>query len=212
LDYDICSRDVTGTQGSAQRKTFLKSLLDLDEKSELARKLDINEYVPCTPDYASAYLNKPGVKAALHVKDYILWSDCSDPVFKEYNRTDSRKTSTAPIYNFLIDHPHDLNILVYSGDDDAVCATIGTQKWIWNLGYEAPHIMWSEYLHDNQLGGYYTTWDKTNLTFLTVHNAGHEVSFQLCVVDIYLSHVADFLFCFVIGASISASCSFGYVE
>jgi len=38
-------------------------------------------------------------------------------------------------YNYLIDGNFGLNILVYSGDDDDVCATIGTQSWIWRLGY-----------------------------------------------------------------------------
>jgi hypothetical protein len=26
-----------------------------------------------------------------------------------------------------------LKILVYSGDDDSICSTIGTQMWIWDL-------------------------------------------------------------------------------
>ena len=38
-------------------------------------------------------------------------------------------------YKYLIDGGFGLNILVYSGDDDDVCATIGTQSWIWRLGY-----------------------------------------------------------------------------
>lgn len=92
-----------------------------------------------------------------------------------YNKTDSRAVSTAPIYNFLIDNPHQMNILVYSGDDDSVCGTIGTQKWIWNLGYGTPSVMWAEYLHGSQLAGYFTTWESNNFTFLTIHNAGHEV-------------------------------------
>jgi hypothetical protein len=63
-----------------------------------------------------------------------------------------------PIYNYLIDGDYGLNILVFSGmcmacllvvfhlghekfssfagDDDDVCATVGTQDWIWGLGYE----------------------------------------------------------------------------
>lgn len=43
------------------------------------------------------------------------------------------------------------------------------------MGYGAPKTLWAEYLYDSQLAGYYTTWHKTNFTFLTVHNAGHEV-------------------------------------
>ena len=33
-------------------------------------------------------------------------------------------------YKYLIDGGYGLKILVYSGDDDAVCATIGTQAWV----------------------------------------------------------------------------------
>lgn len=40
------------------------------------------------------------------------------------------KISTAPIYNFLIDGGYNLDILIFSGDDDAVCSTLGTQKWV----------------------------------------------------------------------------------
>ena len=25
-------------------------------------------------------------------------------------------------------------VLVYSGDDDSICATLGTQQWIWDMG------------------------------------------------------------------------------
>ena len=44
--------------------------------------------------------------------------------------------SMTPIYNYLIDGKYGLNLLVYSGDDDDVCATVGTQSWIWDLGYD----------------------------------------------------------------------------
>lgn len=43
---------------------------------------------------------------------------------------DGQSISTAPIYNYLIDGHHGLDILVYSGDDDAVCSTLGSQKWV----------------------------------------------------------------------------------
>jgi hypothetical protein len=32
-----------------------------------------------------------------------------------------------PIYSYLIDGDYGLDILVFSGDDDAVCATVGVQ-------------------------------------------------------------------------------------
>lgn len=93
----------------------------------------VEGYEPCADDYLVSYLNTPAVKAALHVKDDITWVDCSRTI--RYNQLDGAKSMT-PIYNYLIDGNFGLNILVYSGDDDDVCATIGTQSWIWGLGYK----------------------------------------------------------------------------
>jgi hypothetical protein len=33
-------------------------------------------------------------------------------------------------YNLLLDGDYGLQILVFSGDDDSVCATVGTQRWM----------------------------------------------------------------------------------
>ena len=44
-------------------------------------------------------------------------------------------TSMVPVYQYLIDGGFGLDILVYSGDDDSVCGTVGTQSWIWDMGY-----------------------------------------------------------------------------
>ena len=80
-----------------------------------------------------------------------------------------------PYYNYLIDGGFKLNILVYSGDDDSVCGTIGTQDWIFNLGYKVAGRDWQEYTVNQQTGGYITKWKNTKLAFATVHGAGHEV-------------------------------------
>jgi len=112
------------------------------------------------------------VKQALHVKLDIKWASCSNKI--TYNSVDSTEVSTAPIYNYLIDGNFGLNILVYSGDDDSVCATIGTQDWIWDLGYKVSSS-WQSYVVDEQVAGYLTKWSDTKLGFLTVHGAGHEV-------------------------------------
>ena len=47
-----------------------------------------------------------------------------------YNMAD-RLIPMQPIYQELLRSDAGLSILVYSGDDDAVCGTIGTQEWIW---------------------------------------------------------------------------------
>jgi carboxypeptidase C (cathepsin A) len=124
--------------------------------------------------YAVAYLNKPDVKAALHVNDDIRWSECSAAI--NYNRTDSSQAGTSHLYKKIVDRAPALKVLVYSGDDDSVCGTQGTQRWIFGLGYDLKsEDLWREYIVDGQLAGYRTTWAHTNLAFLTVHGAGHEV-------------------------------------
>lgn len=49
------------------------------------------------------------------------------------------------LYGILItlcyDSGYGLDILVYSGDDDSQCATVGTQDWIWSLGYEVSAVI-----------------------------------------------------------------------
>lgn len=81
------------------------------------------EYVPCEDNYAHNYLNSNEVKASIHVNTAISWAECSDVI--NYSYYDRALSSTVPIYNYLIDGGFGLNILVYSGDDDSVCGTIG---------------------------------------------------------------------------------------
>ena len=66
-------------------------------------------------------------------------------------------------------------MMVYSGDDDAVCATLGSQEFIWNLGQkiESP---WKQWKLNGQVGGYRVVFN--GLEFVTVHGAGHMVSKQ----------------------------------
>ena len=130
------------------------------------------------------YLNQQSVKEALHVKTDIEWKDCSMTL--KY-KTGDRHIDQTPIYNYLIDGKYGLKILVFSGDDDDVCATIGTQDWIWGLGYEiAPKSNWEAYEVNGQVGGYLTKWSDTGFAFATVHGAGHEVPAYKPEVALYL--------------------------
>lgn len=177
LDYPVClSSNSFLKKGRAQRLWFLNNKLQAHFSKEEIAKMGVpvtEEYVPCEDDYADSYLNDATVKKALHVNSDIQWNSCSSKV--KYNSTDSTVVSTAPIYNYLINGGFKLNILVYSGDDDSVCATVGTQEWIWGLGYQVSGSAWQTYTVDGQTAGYLTKWKNTKLGFLTIHGAGHEV-------------------------------------
>jgi carboxypeptidase C (cathepsin A) len=187
LDYPVCLEDSPRKAGRAQRTWFLNHQLAAmhaeysgvhDQGLQNIRKAivglePVSDYEPCASDYMTTYLNKAEVKAALHVNSDVEWRDCSRTI--RYNQLDGAK-SMVPIYKYLIDKRFGLNILVYSGDDDEVCATIGTQSWIWDMGYHVEGRRWQQWLTtDGQTAGYLTKFRNTKLAFATVHGAGHEV-------------------------------------
>jgi len=113
------------------------------------------------------------VQTAIHAKPAV-WTECSTKVI--YDELDTLNPME-PIYQYLIDGGYNLNILVYSGDDDTVCATSGSQYWIYDLGYPITKG-WSVWNYDDdtfgsQVGGYLTQFK--GFSFVTVHGAGHEV-------------------------------------
>lgn len=143
-----------------------------------------DHYRPCSELHTERYLNRPEVKKALHVdeqKSLLPWYDCSNIV--DYS-IDDIQAPTVELYRELVsqalNNQHQLNILVLSGDDDSVCATAGTQNWIWDLGVNATtDLSWQPWKVEEQTAGYVTAFDlgssQANLTFVTVHGAGHEV-------------------------------------
>jgi len=177
LDYPVCTEKSAAKYGSHQSWLMMRNAMKASGVSERVLKAlkmsDSDVYVPCADDYASNYLNQANVKEALHVKSDISWIDCSHTL--KYSQTDSFN-SMVPYYQYLINGNYGLDILVYSGDDDSVCGTVGTQKWIWSLGYDWYRPYWVPYKIDGQLGGYLTKFNNnTRLAFATVHGAGHEV-------------------------------------
>jgi len=53
---------------------------------------------------------------------------------------------------------------------------VGTQDWIWDLGFElSTNSVWQPYMVNAAHAGYYTKWKNVKLAFVTVRDAGHEV-------------------------------------
>mmetsp|Transcript_30108 Transcript_30108/g.82717 ORF Transcript_30108/g.82717 Transcript_30108/m.82717 type:complete len:270 (+) Transcript_30108:713-1522(+) len=142
-------------------------------------------YHPCADLYTHRYLRRLDVQRALHVYPESSpknWSACTDDVI--YSRTDVF-TPTVPLYKELVEKGvnglHNLKMLVFSGDDDSVCATSGTQTWLWDISPNATATRsFAPWRVEGQTAGFWTTYDmgeRTNATwsFVTVHGAGHEV-------------------------------------
>lgn len=175
LDYPVCVSDTKLTARGQTGALMRHALGHYKEETKAALGL-ADDYQPCEDDYLSTYLNRADVKEALHVKSDITWSDCSRSI--NYAQKDVYKDMTDN-YRYLLEgnDKYDLDILVYSGDDDSVCATVGTQDWIYDLGYErAKGKEWRPWKdEEGQLGGFLTKFKNARLAFATVHGAGHEV-------------------------------------
>lgn len=132
------------------------------------------EYNPCTDVAATDYMNTPSVQEALHVNSSIVWEECSNTVKYAFS---NEFLTMSSYYPKLVDDG--MKILVYSGDDDGVCGTEGTQSWIYDLGYRVSSS-WKSWEYNGQPSGFLTKFDTSRtkggkLSFLTVHASGHEV-------------------------------------
>eukprot|EP01084_Bolivina_argentea_P025523 47466_1 len=87
-------------------------------------------YDPCTWNYLDIYLNQSSVQAAIHVAPQ-KWPQS----LINYDH-DSLVQSMIPTWKWIIENAKPpLHLTIVSGDDDTVDGTLGTQTWIWNLGY-----------------------------------------------------------------------------
>ena len=77
---------------------------------------------------------------------------------------------------WLLDNDPSLRLTIFSGDNDDVATTWGTQMWMWNMGWEADvNNTWKMWITEEiQAGGWFTNFTN-GVNLLTVHSAGHEV-------------------------------------
>lgn len=140
-------------------------------------------YSPCGQDFMTEYLNRPDVRAMLHVDHNRTWSACDDSVFEGYAES-SHNAPMEPVWKEIIRgtdwaalQMQPLKLLIFSGDNDAICGVHGTQRWLPKLGLNCT-AYWEPWFFDDplygeQLGGYYVKYE--GLHFATVRGAGHEV-------------------------------------
>lgn len=158
---------------------------------------------PCLEEYLAPYLNSREVQQAIHAETTV-WQTCRDPPKLAYNMTELQAYSQ-PVWRQIIDHGLKFLIFSggtssksraplssfapgaccsfafpvsnaprVCADDDSVCATQGTEYWLRNMGWNVVGSEWEPWFLNKRLGGYLTHYDH-NVTFATVHAAGHEV-------------------------------------
>jgi len=159
---DICL--MSGAQSLAlphmKHKKKAKKALSLSAESR-------NKPMPCVDTFTNAYLSSREVQAYLNLDESITFAPCSDIVGDLYVSS----TSVLPKYHNILNAG--LNVMIYSGDADAVVDFIGTQRWIGTLNLPIEDEWHAWYGPDHQLAGY--TQGYTNLTFTTIKGAGHMV-------------------------------------
>ena len=128
--------------------------------------------VRCT----GTYLNRADVQAAIHANPQNPWSQCSNAVGSKFNVTDVNQPMM-PVWKEVIAKAPHLKIMIYSGDDDSVCATLGTQQFIWDMGFtlkSGASSSWQPWKStEGQVAGFRTEFNEAQ--FVTVHGAGHMV-------------------------------------
>lgn len=136
-------------------------------------------YDPCQLNYAEQYLNLKEVQDAMHVSrssNALKWSSCNDHINEDWFVMDFISDVTT-LYSDIYNHPSKpkhFKMLIYSGDSDGICATIGTQNWIYEIDNAEVMSLWQPWRVNDQQAGFVTQF-YDSLTFATVHFAGHEV-------------------------------------
>mmetsp|Transcript_281 Transcript_281/g.554 ORF Transcript_281/g.554 Transcript_281/m.554 type:complete len:478 (-) Transcript_281:348-1781(-) len=183
LDFPVCKDGAKG-QGQPERLALMRKVAQAREAlvgsgvpgevpGEVAGGLGryFPKYQPCIDNYLTDYLNRKDVQAAIHIATpgSVEWGVCNDDINAGYDINDVN-APMMPLYKQLLAHGG-LKILVYSGDDDSVCATAGAQLWIWGMAKEVKP--WAPWYTAGQVSGYAVEFE--GFKFATVHGAGHMV-------------------------------------
>lgn len=185
LDFPKCNGSPLGS-GRFERTTLARAIGRASGKPDTYPYYPSN-YQPCTSDWATAYLSRKDVQAALHATPggptwAGNWSACANI---DYSQEDVA-APMMPIYQRLL--AAGLNMTIMSGDDDTVCSTLGTQQFIWDLGLDVRDAWRPWYMEDGpkcpgeackQVAGFKVQYadarTKARLSLVTVHGAGHLV-------------------------------------
>ncbi|KAH8556379.1 serine carboxypeptidase [Umbelopsis sp. PMI_123] len=122
------------------------------------------------------YLTSKNVVDAIHANKQMLgWTECSGGVSRALDYDESK-----PSYYLLSDLLDETPILLFSGDKDLICNSLGTEYLIGNLtwggakGFQQATAQ--EWHIGDRIAGYNTT--ERNLTYVLVKDASHMVPYD----------------------------------
>jgi len=173
LDFPTCTN---GKKSGRRERWMLKRSLDRIKrrKNKQLKGYFPTNYEPCEDEYTSKYLNRYDVQQAIHAQtpNGGTWDVCSNSVNAGWPDEDV-SAPMMPYYDFLVQQG--LDVMIYSGDDDSVCSTSGTQQFLWDMGWTYDKdSYWQEWDTNGVVSGFETTFTN-GFIFKTVHGAGHMV-------------------------------------
>ena len=137
-------------------------------KNEYEPPISLWPSVSCSEDSTMRiFLNENSTQEKLGFTTYKEWNECT---LINYPWNESIE-----FYNkFIVEHKDlNLKVWVYSGDQDAAIPTLGTIRWIHNLGYNIIED-WKKWIVDNQVAGMTILYDY-GIRFISIKGAGHMV-------------------------------------
>jgi len=172
------------------------------ERFMLMRKIKGGEYFPedyeaCASNWGNEYLNRGDVRKAMHVDPSAAsWSMCNGAINMGYNKTDTN-APMMPVWKDVLALASKEKFMVYSGDDDSICATLGSQQWVWSFGLK-PTSTWEPWTistddDGDQVAGFLTKFG-SKFAFATVHGAGHMGKFSYAFFLFLIATVNGYFF------------------
>ncbi|CAG8498200.1 11604_t:CDS:10 [Acaulospora colombiana] len=129
----------------------------------------------------SAYLRRADVIGAIHADaQKIGWVECNSGVSRGFTNDYS-----PPAVQLLPSILKQIQVLLYSGDQDLICNHNGTEDMIaemtWNGAKGFQNLTATPWFVNNSLAGHMLS--ERNLTYVVVYNASHMVPYDLPVVS-----------------------------
>ncbi|KAI8386956.1 serine carboxypeptidase-domain-containing protein [Blakeslea trispora] len=132
---------------------------------------------PYELDDVTRYLRQVDVKKAVHAEKQILgWKECTSLVSLELKDDVSK-----PAYGLLPDILKEVPVLLFSGEYDLICNSLGTEYLIGNMTWDgsrgfSKHTKRQPWKIDDQLAGYYM--QERNLTYVLIKDGSHMVPYD----------------------------------